>query len=127
MTGSSISIRPGSIEMRNNATRTNGFASKLEAAVYDQLVLRMKAGEISRIECQDVVDLGLGIKWKIDFKCKKPNGEAFWVEAKGYETREYRMKLKMWKCGGGKGVLEIYKGTHLRPVLVETVTPRIEK
>lgn len=108
-----------------NAVRTNGFASKLESAVYELLLLRQKAGEIKNIKKQHSVDLGLGVRWKVDFSFELvETGERIWCEAKGIEGEGYRLKRTMWKNGAGPGPLEIWKGSHARPRLIETIIPR---
>ncbi len=104
------------------------FGSKLEAAVYQELRLREKAGDLVFIQQQDHVYLTEArIHYIPDFLCTDPiTGINFWVEAKGMETPEWRLKLKLWRFYG-PGKLEIYKGSHLRPVLIEVVTPKGEK
>lgn len=107
------------------AVRTNGMGSKLEAAVYQILLLRQKAGEISDIKQQVSVDLSCGIRWKVDFsffdKCRDLE---VWAEAKGLETERYRMCVKLWRGGHGPGLLEIWKGSYQRPILKEIVIPK---
>ena len=110
------------------ATRTNhagrSFASKLEASVFDLLTLREKAGEIRDIRCQHTVDLGFDIRWRVDYSFEEvATSERVWAEAKGLETPDYALKLKLWRNGCGPGRLEIWKGTHVRPRLVEVVKP----
>ncbi len=99
------------------------FASKLEAAGYQMLKLRMKAGEIDSIQVQDHVELCAGIKYVADFKCTTPSGECFWVEMKGFETPVWKLKLKLWE-EFGPGKLEIWRGDYRRPFLDEIVIPK---
>lgn len=99
------------------------FASKLEAAIYQILKLRMHAGEIKSIQCQDHIYLTLArIEYQPDFKCIDANGEVFHVEAKGYANDKWPMKKKLWKYYG-PNKLEIWMGTHRSPKLVETIIP----
>lgn len=99
------------------------FGSKLEAAVYQELRLREKVGDLIFVQQQDHVYLtDARIHYIPDFLCID-KGEKFWVEAKGMETPEWRLKLKLWRVYG-PGRLEIYKGSHLRPKLVEVVIPK---
>lgn len=108
-----------------NAVRSNGFGSKLESAVYQLLLLRQKAGEIKDINQQVSVDLTCGIRWKVDFSYyEKRLKKTAWVEAKGCETERYRMCLKLWRGGHGPGTLLIYKGSYVKPTLVDIVVPR---
>jgi Protein of unknown function (DUF1064) len=104
------------------------FGSKLEAAVYQMLKLRMKAGEIASIQVQDHITIcgpaghecPRKVEYISDFKCGQFDGTSFWVEAKGFENDRWPMKKTLWKHYG-PGRLEIWKGTYRNPVLVETV------
>lgn len=106
------------------------FSSKLEASVYQQLKLRQKAGEFDEIKCQVTVRVCgvIGhecmthgkIDYIVDFECIKIGDSPFYVEAKGFETPHWKLKKRLW-MHNGPGRLEIYKGTWLRPVLIETV------
>jgi hypothetical protein len=104
----------------------NGFASKLEEAVYNILLLRERAGEISDIKRQQSVVLQDGpqderITWRIDFSFfDKQKNKTVYCEAKGVETSDYKIKLKLFK-GQKIGDLEIYKGHYMSPKLVEKV------
>jgi len=114
----------GRIRGKFGAKRTEvhgrSFASKLEAAVYMILLLREKAGEISDIECQVQVALSAaGIIYKPDFRFETPAGPVF-AEAKGFDTPEWRLKLRLWKAYG-PAPLEIWRGSATKPVLTETV------
>ena len=77
---------------------------------------------IEVLQCQAQVKLTLAeIIYKPDFKCcDKRTGEVFYVEAKGFETPEWRIKRRLWMYYG-PGRLEIYKGSHTRPKHFETV------
>jgi hypothetical protein len=101
------------------------FGSKLEASVYGLLKFREKAKEIEILQCQDHVYLtDARILYVADFKCRwTKTGEFLWVEAKGYETSDWRLKLRLWKAYG-PGQLEIFKGTYKYPQLVETIYPK---
>lgn len=108
------------------------FASKLEAAVYTMLVARKNAGDISEIQVQDHV-LICGpeghecsskekIEYIADFKCTRPDGSTFHVEAKGYANERWPMKRRLY-MHYGPDPLEIWKGSHTRPYLDEVITP----
>jgi hypothetical protein len=104
----------------------HSFASKLEASVYQTLKLRMKAGEIISIQCQDHIYLtDARIGYIPDFKCQDSSGEFFWVEAKGYPNDVWPIKKKLWKSYG-PGKLEIWTGSHLNPQLTEIIIPKKE-
>lgn len=100
------------------------FASKLEAAVFDILTLRVRAGDIRDLRCQHTVDLIGGIRWRVDFSAVDcATGELFFAEAKGFPTQEYKMKLKLWpECRTEK--LEIWGGSYKKPKLMQTIIPK---
>jgi hypothetical protein len=107
------------------ARSVNGFPSKLESAVHDELLRRQILGEIKNIKRQQVVDLGFTIKWKIDFSFELvETGELIYAEAKGIETEDFKLKLKLYRYGQGKHPLEIYRGSYKSPKLTETVYPK---
>lgn len=100
------------------------FASQLEAAVFNLLELREKAGEIYDIQHQDHIYLtDARICYIPDFKffCRFTN-DYVWAEAKGFETDVWKIKKRLWQYYG-PGKLEIYKGTAKKIKLIETVIP----
>lgn len=106
------------------AIRTAGFASKLEYAVHAILVKRQLAGEISDIKCQQAVILIPGpptvqIKWKVDFSFIE-DGKRCYAEAKGIETSDYKLKMKLWRSNP-PAKLYIYKGSYVKPKITEIV------
>ena len=113
-----------------NAQRTdvNGiwFDSKLEASTYQMIKLREKAGDLILEQCQDTIYLTEArVIYKPDFRCRYPDrDEQFWIEAKGFETPEWRIKLKLWRHYG-PGDLEIWNGSWQNPKLKEIVKPKI--
>lgn len=116
----------GRTRNKYGAKPSDGFPSKLEAAVYHLLKLRERAGEIDDIKRQQTVVLQEGsrderITYRVDFSyyCKK-NQTTVWVEAKGVATDVWKMKVKLWRIHG-PGRLEIYGGHHLRPSLKQVV------
>ena len=108
------------------AVRTNGLSSKLEAAVYNYLLRREEMGEIEDIKLQQPVVLQAGgrdtrITWKVDFSFwHKTRKERIYAEAKGMETGEYRIKLKLWRAAPPFS-LEIYKGNYKKIYLAEKI------
>lgn len=109
----------------------DGFPSKLEASVYQTLLLRVEAGEIRDIRRQHQLRFPCGVGWKLDFSFVEcATGDTVYCEAKGAEVETYRLKKTMY--GGcpyleSAGKLEIWKGTHRNPVLVETISPKIKE
>lgn len=111
------------------AKPTRGFASKLEAAVYDILIERQSRGELSDIKRQQTVVLqdgpaGVRIAWKVDFSyMSAEDGRTVYVEAKGLETNDYVLKVKLWR-NDPPYELEIYRGNWDRPRLVERIVTK---
>lgn len=101
------------------------FASKLEAALFDLLKLRERAGEIRDLQCQDTVYLtDARIMYKPDYKFFEVAENDFaWAESKGFSTDVWSIKRRLWKSYG-PGKLYIYKGSHTRLVLDETIIPK---
>jgi len=111
------------------ATRTDdGFSSKLEKAVFIKLKDREVLGLIKDIKRQQTVELQGGgrdtrITWRVDFSfVNVANGALEYAEAKGVETNDYLIKLKLWR-GNPKHALEIWKGHYTRPVLALRIEP----
>lgn len=108
------------------AKSADGFGSKLESAVYGQLVLRERMGEISDIKRQQTVVLQEGkrntrITWRIDFSfIEKHTGTIAYCEAKGFSTRDYVLKLKLYRANP-PAPLEIWMGDYRRPVMRERI------
>lgn len=100
----------------------HSFASKLEASVFSILKNQENLGEIEILQCQDHVYLtDARILYVADFKAKDvKTGEVYWIESKGFETSDWRIKYRLWKYYG-PGTLVIYRGTHLRPFVSETL------
>lgn len=101
------------------------FGSKLEAAVFDFLKLRERAGELSNIKCQVPVKLTRAkILYIADFSAiEVASNEMIFIEAKGMNTATWAIKLRLWHCYG-PGKLEIWRGNYNSPFLAETVIPR---
>ena len=100
------------------------FASKLESAVHDILLLQEKAGEIQDIKIQPTTKITAAqIGYRPDFSyvdCK--TGQTVYVEAKGVEVETWLLKKKLWRHYG-LGPLFIYKGRHTKPFLHEVIIP----
>ena len=96
------------------------FASKLEASVYHRLKISLLAGEIKILSLQPRVHLTEAkILYVPDFKCLDlRTNEIFFVEAKGFETRDWKIKKRLW-TKYGPGPLHIWNGNHARPTLAQ--------
>lgn len=108
------------------AERTaDGFPSRLERDVYQELCLLERAGEIRNIRRQHAIAFPCGTRWKIDFSYEEvATGDCVFVEAKGAETETYRLKRNQF--GGcpilqSAGKLEVWKSDRGQPTLVETI------
>ncbi len=124
-------VRFGHKKNKFKAIRTNGFSSKFENAVHEILLLKQKLGEARNIKCQRSVVLmegppGVRINWKIDFSFE--NRDTDWqeefVEAKGVETADYKLKLKLYKMIA-PARLTIYKGSWQRPKVYEIIEKKV--
>ena len=99
--------------------------SQLEIAVCQITDLQVKAGELELIRAEDTLYLSRAkIKYISDFKCRDlKTNEIFWREAKGFENDRWPIIKKLWSVYG-PGRLEVWKGTHRRPFLQETIIPK---
>ncbi len=91
-------------KLGNTRIMCDGYssASKLEAAVYHHLKLRESAREIEMLQHQSHVHLTEArILYIPDFKCRDPKTEEiFFVEAKGFEARDWKIKKRLWSKYG---------------------------
>ena len=89
--------------------------SRLEAAVGDALEAQRLAGVAIDCRYQHGVNLGFGVRWKVDFSFTDVlTGETVWREAKGKWDAGALIKKRMWKNGAGPGRLEVWKGNYSR-------------
>jgi hypothetical protein len=108
------------------AKAADGFGSKLEKAVHQKLLDQQTLGLISDIKRQQTLVLQDGprderITWRVDFTYRQNDtGETVAVEAKGFPTADYKLKLKLFR-GNPPMRLEIWAGDYKRPKLVEIV------
>lgn len=104
------------------------YHSALEAQLNSLLMLEERAGKIKILKRQQRVAFWLeGIKiceyWP-DFTVQDlTSGEVYWVEAKGMETSDYRIKKNLW-LAGGPGRLQVFKGSYKAPILAEEIIPK---
>jgi hypothetical protein len=104
------------------------FDSKLEAAVFQILLLREKAGEIKNIRSQVTLRLTrANIGYRCDFVATDcVTGQDFGIEGKGdYPNAVWDLKKRLYKFYG-PFKLEIWKGSHTNPQLIEVITPVME-
>lgn len=76
------------------------FDSTFELNVYQDLLWDQKAGNISKIERQVKIPLEVnGIRitnYYVDFRVTYPDGSVEYIEAKGFETQDWRIKWNLF-------------------------------
>lgn len=78
------------------AIRTNGYASRFESRVADELRASLRPGET--LAEQVPIKFSCGARYVCDFAIADESGEIVrWVEAKGVETSTWRLKLRLLK------------------------------
>ena len=88
--------------------------------------MREIAGELSDIKEQQTYVLQEGsrdvkVTWRIDFSATvNKTGKTLYIEAKGFPTDVYKLKLKMFKYQA-KHDLEIWGGNYRSPFLLEKI------
>lgn len=109
------------------AKPADGFASKLEKAVYVMLRDRETLKMISDLKRQQTVvlldnsDKSKRITWKIDFSyINKETCLVEYLEAKGFKTNDYLLKLKLYRANP-PAPLEIWGGSWRRPKFIERI------
>lgn len=65
------------------------FDSKLEADYYDELKLRVLAGEVIFFLRQIAFDLPGNTKYRCDFQEFWADGTVHFIDCKGYETKDF--------------------------------------
>lgn len=100
------------------------FPSKLEAAVFELLRLRVMAGELDMLTRYDKVHFPQALtSWTIDFWAyDTKTGKPVWIESKGFGCARWNHFLKCYRKYG-PGPLLIYSGSHKSPYLVNTIYP----
>lgn len=80
----------------------NSYHSKMEAEYAGELDYRIKAKELKRWERQKKIELyAYGVlicNYYIDFVLYHSDGTKEYVEVKGFETNEWRIKWKLFKA-----------------------------
>ncbi len=70
------------------------FDSTKEARYYDELQLRVKAGEVLFFLRQVPFELPGGVKYRVDFQEFWADGTVRFIDVKGMRTQEYINKKK---------------------------------
>ena len=71
------------------------FASKKEAAYFQQLLLRQKVGDVLFFLRQVPFHLPGGVKYILDFQEFRSDGTVHFIDTKGMKTPMYVAKKKM--------------------------------
>lgn len=73
------------------------FDSKKEADFYCELKLRLQCGDIKGFCLQPIFILAPGLKYKADFIIFNNDGTTEIVDTKGFKTKEYIAKKKVFE------------------------------
>ena len=94
---------------RANKTSVDGhtFDSKKEADYYLELKLRLQAGDIRGFCLQPTFILAKGLKYKADFIIFNNDGSSSVIDVKGYRTKEYITKKKIFEDKFNLKIIEI--------------------
>ena len=98
------------------------FDSQLERRVAEHLVSMQRNREIKDLRFQDQVELTrAGITWRIDFSYVQ-NKVKWYEEAKGFQTADYMLKLKLYRVYG-QAPLRITKEGYNKNLVTEEIYP----
>lgn len=100
------------------------FDSKAEATLYQELLLREKAGELENLRRQVRVSLTKSKIIYIADYCAFDTSKQkdIYFEMKGFETDVWKIKRRLW-TEYGPSELHIYKGDYRRLKLHEVIIP----
>lgn len=73
------------------------FDSEKEANYYEELKLRLRAGEIKGFCLQPIFILAPGLKYKADYIVFNTDGTSEIIDVKGMKTKEYKVKKKVFE------------------------------
>ena len=84
----------------NKKTEVDGhvFDSKAEARRYNELKLLQAAGEIIGFTIQPSFILEKGIRYRPDFMICGKDGRIWVEDVKGVETKDFKIKKKLWEA-----------------------------
>ena len=81
--------------------------SRAEAGRCRELHALKAVGAITHIDIHPFVTLERGIRWTLDCGIHLPDGTMRYEDVKGYATREFKLKLKMYKNSGNPVPLHV--------------------
>lgn len=73
------------------------FDSKKEAEFYQELKIRLQSGDIKGFCLQPTFILAPGLKYKADFIVFNNDGTTEIIDTKGFKTKEYIAKKKIFE------------------------------
>lgn len=83
------------------------FDSQKEADFYGELKIRLQANEIDGFCLQPIFILAPGLKYKPDFIIFNKDGSTDIVDVKGFKTKEYIAKKKVFEDKFNLKIIEI--------------------
>lgn len=94
---------------KSNKTSVDGhtFDSKKEAEYYCELKYRLQSGDINGFCLQPTFILAAGLKYKADFIVFKTDNSYDVIDVKGFKTKEYIAKKKMFEDKYNMKITEI--------------------
>ena len=103
--------KKGNKRSKYGAIKTNidghTFDSKKEAEFYCNLKLRLQAKEIKGFCLQPVFILAEGLKYKADFIVFNNDGTTDVIDIKGFKTKEYITKKKVFEDKYNLKIIEL--------------------
>ncbi len=90
-------VGTGQTKYKSRSTVVDGivFQSQKEANYYCRLKMLVQTGEVLYFLRQVPFHLEGGIVYRVDFLEFHKDGSYHYVDVKGYETKEFKMKKKM--------------------------------
>lgn len=76
------------------------YDSKTEMLRAQELDQRLRGGGLARVERQIKIPLGEDDSLRVDFRCTSLQGCVWCEDVKGFETRDFRRKVKLWRKYG---------------------------
>ena len=83
------------------------FDSKKEADYYCELKTRLQAGDIKGFCLQSTFILAPGLKYKADFVVFNNDGTSEVIDVKGFKTKEYITKKKVFEDKYNLKIIEV--------------------
>jgi len=95
---------------------------------YAQVLLALeKSGEISDIRRQEMVKLSAAnIGYKPDFSYTE-DGRRIYVDVKGFETPEFRLKARLWRVYGPGPLRIVKRGKGDNFITVKEIMPKLKE